>query len=97
MRFTLSIEDYLDQYVKNKETGDTHCPICYEQVMSDNKSNNITHLIECYKTQVLELELTKYYEEHGALPSSVGDYVDDIMIDIEHELARYCFKYESII
>ena len=97
MRFTLCIEDYLDQYIKNRDAGDIHCPVCYEQVMHDTKSNNITHLLECYKTQVLELELTKYYEKHGTLPPSVGDYVDDLMTDIEHELVRYCFKHESII
>ncbi len=97
MRFTLCIEDYLEQYIHNRDHGIPYCPICYEQVMTDNKSNNMTHLLSCYKTQVLELRLTDYYTNHGELPASVGDYVDDVLIDIEQELLRYCYKFESII
>lgn len=67
MQFTLCLSDYVDQYSINQETGDTHCPVCYEQVMTADELQDVQHLLECYKDHRLMLRIRQYYRECGVL------------------------------
>lgn len=53
MKFTLTLHDYIQQYIINREMEHAHCPVCYDQVLVDNTKNNMAHILECYKQQVL--------------------------------------------
>jgi hypothetical protein len=90
MKFTLSLHDYIEQYLTNVDLGHMHCPVCYEQHMTHMKPADMKEMLECYKDQVIEAHLYKHMQEHGELPIVDEQFVDGILDQIEYEMATYC-------
>ena len=90
MQFTLSLSDYIDQYLINLEQDSTHCPVCYEQVLEHNKIQDMEHIIECYKTQLLETFLRDYLIKHGEFPELTGELVSRLIEQVEREMLKLC-------
>lgn len=95
MRFTLSLHDYIDQYTINKQQQDTHCPVCYHEVMQHNTREDMSHILECYKEQLLLDMLRVYKTKHGELP---GDHllhmVDTVQNRVRTEMIKYCESHQ---
>ena len=68
MRLTLSLHDYLYQYMTNVVDEDTHCPVCYERVLQHSAVKDITHVTECYRQDLLYRVLEAHVIEHDQLP-----------------------------
>ena len=84
MKFTLTLYDYIQQYMINREHEQTHCPVCYEQVLCDNTKTNMSHMLDCYKQQVLlyMLQRSKHRDivEIERLVMAAADQVRDEML-----------------
>ncbi len=90
MQFTLSLSDYIDQYLINLEQDSTHCPVCYEQILEHNKIQDMEHMIECYKTQLLEIYLRDHLIEHGEFPDLTRGVVVQLIEQVEQEMLKLC-------
>lgn len=90
MQFTLSLSDYIDQYLTNLEQDSTHCPVCYEQVLEHGKIQDMEHIIECYRTQLLERYLREHLAKHGEFPELTTDTVTQLMNQVEREMIKLC-------
>ena len=86
MQFTLKLNDYIDQYKQNLEDGSIHCPVCYEEIMEGNTTKDVTHLLQCYKIQVIELTLIRYFDNNGFYPEIDNMFVETINRDVENEI-----------
>ena len=87
MKFTLSLRDYIDQYITNLENGDNHCPVCYEQVMNDD-DKDITHLIDCYKEQLITYVLASYHDKYGDIPEVTDEFMQTLNTRVWQEMER---------
>ena len=90
MQFTLSLSDYIDQYITNLSCNSYHCPICYEQVLEHDRAKDMEHLVECYRTHLLEIQLREYYDKHGEYPEITVDLVLDLVDKVQQEMVQYC-------
>lgn len=96
MKFTLSLHDYMEQYVINQEHDQTHCPVCYQQVMTWNIKSDTTHLMECYRDDVLYRVLFEYMQQHDTLPALDERFLDMIDARICDELNQYYSNIKSV-
>ena len=90
MKFTLSLHDYIEQYLNNMDTKHRHCPICYEQHMNDIKADDMKSMLECYKEQIIEKKLHDHIKKHGELPEVDDNFVNSVVDQLEHEMFTYC-------
>ena len=93
MRLTLNLHDYIDKYLDIRSVDEIWCPVCYEDVMSDSKENNMRHVIDCYKTLKVETGLRAYKEKHGEFPVELKDFSQRITDNVKDEMMAYYFKY----
>ena len=102
MKFTLSLSDYVHQYIDNIKQQDTHCPVCYNCVMQLSRRQDLDHMLECYQQQMIERIVLKYRETHGhgmhVTPESLRRVVQFVTQRSEQELRDMChdhslFKY----
>lgn len=92
-RFTLSLADYLSQYVDDKQTEHNNCPICYENVMSmKDTSHDVKHIIDCYREDLVLRTMVEYHKQYDRLPELSDEFIDCVDVKIQQELSRY---YES--
>ena len=96
MRFTLTLSDYVDQYIANQDNDQMHCPVCYEQEMTGDKKKDILQLIECYKLQLVEQRLRLLYLEHGYIPKLTDQFMEQVMESVDQELLDYYIKHDII-
>lgn len=89
MRFTLSLHDYIDQYLRNVDDGDRHCPVCYEQHLTHDKSTDMQGFMKCYKEQIIELKIYDHVMQTGEIPALDDQFADDIIKQIEQEMSAY--------
>lgn len=89
MKFTLSLTDYLEQYITNMDTGSKHCPVCYEQVLEHNKHKDIEHILECYKLQLLELHIMDTLKKTGDVPPLTDELIDNLDYQVSREINNY--------
>lgn len=94
MKFTLTLHDYIQQYVKNRDSQQTHCPVCYEQVLCDNTKTNMAHMLECYKQQLL-LQLLKQNAPND--PDSIDRIVTQATDQVCQEMITYFECHQSIL
>lgn len=95
MRLTLSLHDYIDKYLDIAEMNQSWCPLCYADEMTEDKMSNMRHLINCYTDLVVEVQLRKYHDKHGAYPTNIkrlSAHCDDI---VKQEMLRYHLKYAA--
>ena len=95
MKFTLGLCDYLEQYSINKEKEHTHCPVCYEQVLTYNTESDMRHVLMCYKEELLLNTLTKHFEQHGTYPRITGEFIDQVLSRVAEELVGYCELHQT--
>jgi len=92
MRFTLSLNDYIEQYLKNMKHDETHCPVCYEQVMCDSKSKDMEHMLDCYRAHLLETYMHKYKQDHGDIPDLTPELILRLVDQVQLEMELFCLK-----
>ena len=92
MKFTLKLDDYLEQYRINKKKNSDHCPVCYEQEMTGNVEDDVTHIIGCYKDQEIELALLDHMNKTGEFPDIDEFFIDSIIQKIELEIIECTSK-----
>jgi len=93
MRLTLNLHDYIDKYLDIRAVDEVWCPICYEDVMSDGKENNMRHMIDCYKTLRVEIGLRAYKEKYGEFPGELKEFSQNITDSVKDEMMAYYFMY----
>jgi len=89
MKFTLSLQDYMGQYVTNMDQHSMHCPICYEPCMCNDSRKDVLHMIECYKDEIITRVLTEYHDQHGELPALDDAFMDMMETRVLDEMNRY--------
>ena len=89
MKFTLSLTDYIEQYVRNVEQDVKHCPVCYEQVLEHSKHKDIEHILDCYKLQLLELHIMDTLEKTGDVPPLTDELIDMLADQVSREVNNY--------
>ena len=89
MKFTLSLHDYMEQHLCNMEHDDMHCPICYDQCMTGNSKNDVLHIIECYKDEIITRVLMEYHDQHGELPALNDQFLDDMETRVYQEINKF--------
>ena len=92
MRFTLSLNDYIEQYLKNMKDGDIHCPVCYEQVMCDSKSKDMEHMLDCYRGHLLETYMARYKQDYGDMPELTPELILRLVDQVQLEMELFCLK-----
>ena len=90
MRFTLSLSDYIDQYITNLSRDNYHCPVCYEESMEHNRTKDMEHLVECYRVQLLELRFQEYFNKHGDYPRMTAAMILEVVDSVQREMEQYC-------
>jgi len=95
MRFTLKLNDYLEQYVINCDKEAYHCPICYDQCLTFNHVSDIEHILLCYKVHLMELELENFHRDYGEYPQITEDFIYTIMDSVSREMERYYTRYKT--
>lgn len=94
IHFTLTLNDYLDQYVINKHAGENVCPICYESELTWNRNKDIEHIMDCYKQQILLKLMRKYHERFNVFPEITDDFMDYVFDQMREEMVTYCGKHQ---
>ena len=97
MKFTLSLHDYLDQLTVNREQQSSHCPVCYEQVMTRDLSTDVKHLFQCYKEELLIQRIVAHKREHGVIPVVDHEYMQAIDQHVTDQLISYCESYQKLL
>lgn len=98
MKFTLSLNDYIEQYVSNMEQQSMFCPVCYREEMCDDKSVDLEHLLDCYRGHLLETHISRHrLENAGADPKLSGEFVIKLLEQVEQEMKTYCLKASQAI
>ena len=90
MRFTLSLSDYIDQYISNVDSGSFCCPVCYDTVLEHNKATDLEHIVECYRAQLLELEMIDHFNVYGEYPELSPGLIVSLIEKVQRELESYC-------
>ncbi len=88
MQFTLTFKDYIDQYMINMQNGDSHCPVCYEQLMVDSETVDMEHMVSCYKEQQLYLRIKEHYESGVDADTLTLDGLDRLVTMVTWECAQ---------
>ena len=86
MRFTLKLCDYLEQYAENLRKNNIFCPVCYEKILTHDQAQDVDHILMCYKMQLIELELEKYYNLYGDFPEMSEEFIHGIAHRVESEV-----------
>ena len=97
MKFTLSLHDYLDQLTINREQQSSHCPVCYEPVMTRDLSTDVKHLFQCYKEELLIQRIVAHKREHGVVPLVDHEYMQAIDQHVTDQLISYCESYQKLL
>ena len=93
MKFTLTLNDYLEQYLTNMKQHSMHCPVCYKEVMCDVKSEDLEHLLDCYRGHLLETYISRHkLENAGDTPSLSSELVLKLLERVQLEMELYCLK-----
>jgi hypothetical protein len=92
MKFTLKLTDYLDQYKINKDEDCLNCPVCYNEEITGDIEDDVTHIIGCYKDQEIELRLLDHMNKTGEFPEIDEFWVDGIIQSIELEIIECTSK-----
>ena len=95
MRLTLSLHDYLCQYLLNVSDQDTHCPVCYQQELTFDTLKDITHVTNCYKQDLLYLTLEQHLKTHGELPG--GMQLDGVVSRVERRVDQQMINCASLL
>lgn len=84
MKFTLSFNDYIDQWETNVEYDDTEtCPVCYSKCLSGDIIKDFDHISECYVVEKVEIEYEKHIKKYGVFPKNLRkDIIDNIVKNI---------------
>ena len=82
MRFTLTLHDYLSQYIHNITNEDDHCPVCYGRELQHDSKHDVQHVLDCYKADLLYRALREYKLTKGHNPD--GDTLS-LLIQLVHE------------
>jgi hypothetical protein len=96
MRFTLSLSDYMDQYISNNTREDNHCPICYERVCGVDIGSDLKHMLDCYKEDVILNVIVEYQRRFGEAPAMTSQFVERVEKQVASELASYCESHRKI-
>ena len=92
MRFTLALNDYYEQGVKNLLDNKPICPVCYEEKPGFSPESYARHIERCYMLQRIEIEIEDYIEEHGSFPKSVrNDIISRITRRFKPASVEYVF------
>jgi hypothetical protein len=94
MKFTLSLHDYMNQYMTNMEQQSMCCPVCYECVMCDDSHKDMLHMIECYKDEIITRVLIEYHDTHGELPVLSDEFMDMMESRVMDEMNRYYSNFK---
>ena len=97
MKFTLSLHDYLDQYTVNRSEHSTHCPVCYEQVLTMDMSDDVKHVFGCYKEELLLRLIVQFRKQHGHLPEIDIEFINIIDEHVTQQLINYCESYRNLV
>ena len=93
MKFTLTLNDYLEQYLTNMKQHSMHCPVCYKEEMCDVKSVDLEHILDCYRGHLLETHISRYkLENAGDTPSLSSELVLKLLEQVQLEMELYCLK-----
>lgn len=95
IRFNLTLCDYLEQYITNKNNDEPYCPICYDTCMQWNRSKDIKHILDCYKEQMVVNVLKLYFDEFQEYPEITESFIDEVWQRVEVEMVNYCSKYQK--
>lgn len=90
MQFTLSLSDYIDQYITNISNNSMFCPVCYEEVLELNRTTDMEHLVECYRIQLLDTRLREHFDKHGEFPEITANLILDLVDTVRREMEQYC-------
>lgn len=94
MKFTLSLQDYMVQYVTNMDLKQMHCPICYDCCMIDDSREDVLHMIDCYKDEIITRVLTEYHDRHGELPVLDDAFMDMMETRVLDEMSQYYNQFK---
>ena len=86
VKFTLKLSDYLDQYQYNMENDIDNCPVCYSCECTGNVEQDITHILDCYKNQAIELEILHHMDKTGDIPDIDELFVENVSRRIDEEI-----------
>lgn len=92
MRFTLKLTDYIDQYKQNLKDKVNNCPVCYMLEINGDTRSDVRHILECYKSQVIELTLISYFDSNGFYPELDDLFIDSISQRVEREILEVSSK-----
>lgn len=90
IRFNLTLSDYLEQYISDKQQHLTNCPICYQDELSGDRARDIPHIISCYKHQTLLEVMKKYYDKFEEYPELTDEFIGLVDVKVELEMLDYC-------
>tara|TARA_R110000851_G_scaffold203662_2_gene355506 strand:- start:1684 stop:1947 length:264 start_codon:yes stop_codon:yes gene_type:complete len=81
MKFTLSFNDYIDQWDINIADNDTKtCPICYNKCLSGDVVADFDHISECYVVERVEIECERHIKKYGIFPKNLRKGIIDGII-----------------
>lgn len=93
MRLTLTLHDYMMKYIEIKRIGESWCPLCYEHVLTDSRTTNMSHMMECYKDLLIEKRLRRYHDQHGEYPVIDEHFAELINKQSRDEMMLFVSKY----
>lgn len=86
VKFTLKLSDYLDQYQHNIEDDNNNCPVCYSEECIGDIEHDVSHILDCYKNQAIELELLHHMDKNGEVPDIDELFIETISNKIDNEI-----------
>lgn len=89
MKFTLSLRDYMEQYLTNMDNDCMYCPVCYDECMCGDQRKDMEHMIECYKDDMIVRVLTEYHDKHGELPPIDEQFMNQLEQQVLQEMAQF--------
>ena len=95
IRFNLTLSDYLDQYVADRKHDLVNCPVCYENVLVDNRSKDVRHILDCYKQQTILNVMREYHDKFDEYPELTDDFMDLVWTKVELEMLDYYQKHST--
>lgn len=87
-KFTLKLSDYLDQYQHNIKSDISNCPVCYSEECIGDIEHDVSHIIDCYKNQAIELELLFHMDKTGDVPDIDELFIENVSNKIDDEIYK---------